>query len=102
MVSAPPEEEGDTCYFFGIVHALKESLLVVKAVIDKDLALQFPEEEKRVRKLVSYAQPDNPWHVTRICTLNNFNKKLKAINNVPEIGFMTNLVLDPTNVGENT
>ena len=101
MVSSPHDEQRDTCYFFGIVHTLKENLLIVKAVIDREQALQYPEEKERITQLVQYAQEDNPFLVTRICTLNNFNKILIAINNVPEIGFMTNLVLDPTNC-ENT
>ena len=82
------------CYFFGIVHTLKDKLMVVKTIISPELMQSDPKEHERFNELVTYAQPNLVWGVQRIATLNNFNRNYLGIQSVVDLGPITNHILD--------
>ena len=83
------------CYFIGVVHTIKEQLLVVKTVLDQETMLATPGESDRLQSLVAFAQPNQEWGVQRLVSLNNYNRGVLGIHNVVELGEMTNCLLDP-------
>lgn len=84
------------CYFLGIVHTLKEGLLIIRTVLSPELAGTSLEETKRFNLLVAQAQQDSVWTVNRLCTLNNYNRTYLGTQNSMEMGHMTNQILDPS------
>lgn len=46
-----------TCYFLGIIHTLKEKLLIIKSVIDPERARNDKNELNRYRQLEENAEP---------------------------------------------
>ena len=95
MVSNPQQSLSETCYFLGILQNMKDGLVVIKTILEQSRA-EIPEEGARMHQLLGYAKDNSRWHITRLCTMNNFNKKLISTQSVTELGFMNKLVLDPT------
>jgi hypothetical protein len=80
----------------GIVDTLKDSLLIIRTILSPELANSSPEEKERFERLVAYVQNDSKWSVTRLCTMNNYNRTYLGIQNSMEMSGMTNQILDPS------
>ena len=96
LVSSATGSDAVSCYFLGVVHTLKEGLLIIRTVLSPELAAKSPEEANRFNLLVARAQQDSIWSVSRLCTLNNYNRTFIGIQNSMEMGQMTNQILDPS------
>mmetsp|Transcript_6777 Transcript_6777/g.11388 ORF Transcript_6777/g.11388 Transcript_6777/m.11388 type:complete len:163 (-) Transcript_6777:1651-2139(-) len=81
-------------YFFGIVHTLKENLIVIKTVLDQAKAMKVKAEEKRLKGLVEYAQPNSLWSVERMATTQNWQRQYLSFWSVTDLGFIQNHFLD--------
>ena len=95
-MSSASDSDAQSCYFLGVVHTLKEGLLIIRTVLSPELATKSPEEADRFNLLVARAQQDSIWSVNRLCTLNNFNRTYIGTQNSMEMGQMTNQLLDPS------
>ena len=80
----------------GIVATLKDSLLIIRTILSPELANSSPEQKERFETLVGYVQNDSKWSVTRLCTMNNYNRTYLGIQNSMEMSGMTNQILDPS------
>ena len=77
----------------GVVHTLKENLVIIRTVLNQDSQSKGLDELQRFNELVGYAQPNTPWTVERLITLNNYNRSFLGIQSAPELGELTNYVL---------
>ena len=83
-------------YFFGVVHTLKEDLLIIRTVLDQQRAATDELQSKRIQGLVTMAQPNSTWKIERLGITNNAQRNYLASWSLADLGFLTNHMLDPS------
>jgi hypothetical protein len=101
LVLVADPNNSEMCYFLGIVHTLKEKLMIVKTILNPEMLGSDEGEVQRFNNLVAYAQPDYSWSVQRLINLNNYNRCYLGVHNIVDTEPLVNHILDPS-IAENT